>query len=346
MFTKTDLDDFVALDSSLSFNAMPSPSGMVRLSGAYFAALNERIVLGIEGGQLARPPEGFIESPSGFYFVYLGGTGEIEDFDLSFAISNDQPLRMFFRRWYSDSQMYLRVDQIDWDDYIFVMGSCVSRDSFEVSKLPLSGYRARFSFATLDSQPVAVSTSLLETNPSEFQRRMVRGDLDKSNLDLAAHSPGEFVVVDFIDERLPIRICGDKRFTVSPEFLATSIGIEGRSLDVFSGDYYKYFEAGWRHFTKALKHKQIILNEVFWATALENGEPLPDQDLIDKQNEKLRRLYEIVASINPNPVVLRYEDHEMMAACNHQWGQSPFHFGEAFNRSQGEKLRRLTTRNR
>ena len=248
---------------------------------------------------------------------------------------------MFLRRWYSDSAMFFNVDSIKWDNFIFVMGSCVSRDSFEFSGRPLAGYRARFSFSSLHSSPVQFDRRALEKNPSEFQRRMVEGDLAKTNVELASKAPGNYVLVDLIDERLPLQIDGQKRFTCSPEFRATDLAITGESLDVFSSAYFDLFEDGWRYFMTAMRHKSVILNKVFWATEAEGGEPLPNQELISRQNNKLSRLYDIISRYDRKPIFIEYPT-QLVAAKHHKWGQSPFHYGEDFNTYQGERLSALT----
>ncbi|GAA1184324.1 DUF6270 domain-containing protein [Corynebacterium glaucum] len=334
-----------ALDSAANFVVTPDEQGTFSISGSYMAAPGEKIVLGIGKDQLQDPPEGFIESSAGFFFIYLVGAGEVRRFEKTFRAGNATHIRMFLRRWYSDSAMFFNVDSIQWDEFIYVMGSCVSRDSFEYSGLPLSGYRARFSFSSVTSPPVQFDRRALEKNPSEFQRRMVEGDLAKTNVELASKAPGNYVLVDFIDERLPLKINGQSRFTSSPELLATDLASTGESLDMFSPDYFDLFEEGWRHFMAAMNQKTVILNKVFWATEVEGGEPLPNYELILKQNGKLLKLYDIVSRGERKPVYIEYPT-QPVAAKNHKWGQSPFHFGEDFNVYQGEQLRALTSKRR
>lgn len=203
---------------------------------------------------------------------------------------------MFLRRWYTDSDILFSIDGQSFKDAVFVMGSCVSRDVFDYLKTPLAGYRARFSYSTLHLPSVFCDKDLLALNPSPFQRRMVEGDLSKTNVGLAQLAAGSTILVDFIDERLPLSRAYCSAYTESPEYVATGLMRGKKSIDVFSESYFREFEKGWVFFSLALSHKILLVNQVYWATHSLEGTLLPDQNLIAKQNSKLQRLYEIVAS--------------------------------------------------
>lgn len=338
--------NFFALDSSLSFSLDSISEGAFRLSGNFFAEKDQRIVVGIDEGQ-GPTPNGFVHSPAGFDFFYLVGTGRLESFEKQFSMKGLSKLNMFVRRWYTESDILLSIDGRRFEDAVFVMGSCVSRDAFDYMTIPLAGYRARFSYSTLHFPPIYHDKELLNLNQSSFQRRMVEGDLSKENVRLAQLAVGSTVLVDFIDERLPLSRASQSVYTESPEYLATGLARGMEPIDVFSESYFVNFEKGWNFFVAALGHKALLINRVFWATHTSDGSLLPDQKLIAKQNAKLQRIYGLVTRRGEENVkILEYPDSVFLADPEHRWGLSPFHFGSAFYEAQSHAVQREVAANR
>lgn len=236
---------------------------------------------------------------------------------------------MFVRRWYSSGEISIDLDQVDWAPYVFVLGSCVSRDMFEFSKVPLAGYRARSSFGSIASPPIDVDEDRLDKNQSEFQRRMVRGDLEKSNVGLVRRSPGRAVLVDFIDERLPLKRDDGYFYTDSPELRATALELGGTGLDPYSNEYYEKFEEGWKIFDQGVRDKTILVNRVYWAQSKEDGSVFANIDEIERQNEKLDRLYEIIERISPRVLFVGPFDDQLVSSVSHRWGENPYHYCDA-----------------
>lgn len=85
---------------------------------------------------------------------------------------------------------------------VFIIGSCVSRDAFNLPGVPdIADYVARSSFASAFEAVPDREIPDLERNPSKFQRRMVQGDWQKTlEGKLLDHRDG-MVLVDLIDER-------------------------------------------------------------------------------------------------------------------------------------------------
>ncbi|WP_371325909.1 DUF6270 domain-containing protein [Corynebacterium sp. HMSC068G04] len=178
-------------------------------------------------------------------------------------------------------------------------------------------------------------------NQSSFQRRMVEGDLSKENIRQAQLAAGSTVLVDFIDERLPLSRTPQSAYTESPEYLATGLARGIESVDVFSESYFEEFEKGWNFFATALGHKELFINKVFWATRTSDGSLLSDQKLIAKQNAKLQRIYDFVVGRGAGNVkLLEYPDSVFLADPDHRWGLSPFHFGSAFYEAQSDAVQR------
>lgn len=254
----------------------------------------------------------------------------------------DSSIPMFIRGWYSQGPIYFKFDQVDDSRSIFVLGSCVSRDTFEVEKsLSLSGYRARTSFAGLHTPGISgVEQAQLNSNPSPFQRRMVFGDLTKDALNLVKHAAGDFVLVDFVDERIPLVTDGKTIFSESPEFIATNINFENLSkLEMKSPDYYRNFARGWIELMDSLGSKNILVNKIYWAVSNTLGEQLTPPEWISRENEKLNRLYSIVSALAPEIRWVEYPDDVIVADCHHRWGQAPFHYPQEFYKHQAKVLK-------
>ena len=330
-----------ALDSTVEFRLQPNENGILRIAGYYQLDANSLLVLGIPLLETGVQPEGFNRSEAGFYFRYLSGTGEKERFEFDLPWEGSNEVNLFLKRWYTNSEIFFEIDGKSFSDYVFIQGSCVSRDLFELDRLKLAGYRARSSFASISSAPLQFDESALQQNPSDFQRRMVEGDLAKTDSKLAAAAPGNVVIVDLIDERLPVYECPSGVYTFSPEYQKTAIDLGGREVDPFSEQYFELFEAGWRKFVSELEEKVVLLNPVFWATHCEDGTELPDQGNIDRQNQKLERLYTAIQRMSPAVHLLEYDLSDFVAATDHKWGRSPFHFSPTFNSLSADKLSRF-----
>lgn len=328
-----------SLDSTLEFEVESDANGRVELSGSYSLDPSSLLVLGIPFDQISTPPPGFNRSDGGFFFRYLAGTGQIEQFRCEFPHPNSGAVKMFLKRWYTDSEITFQIDGASFSDYVFVQGSCVSRDLFEFAGLSLSGYRARSSFASMASKPIPYDLSQLQDNPSEFQRRMVKGDIEKTDASMAASAPGDIILVDLIDERLSVVEHQSSVFTLSPEYQKTTLEFGGRRIDPFSEQYFELFESGWTKFASQVCEKHLVLNRVYWASHCEDGSELPDQNNIERQNEKLERLYSIIAGVSPEIYSLEYQSSDFVAANEHKWGRSPFHYAQSFNESSVAKLR-------
>lgn len=223
---------------------------------------------------------------------------------------------------------------------IFVYGSCVSRDAFEEPDSPvLVDYRARSSLGSAFGSPTGLLEKIsLDANPSAFQRRMVNTDLSKDLAPLIRDSTFDYLLVDFIDERLQL-IRGENGYdTYSPELSRT--GLEASSLVLVepgSNEYMDAFRIGWRRLLEILPPEKILVNRVFWASLDEKGVELEGTPKILENNKLLQRLYDYVASF-PGIRFIDYPEEMLRANPNHKWGVSPFHFSPALYRRTIEAM--------
>jgi hypothetical protein len=226
---------------------------------------------------------------------------------------------------------------------IFAYGSCVSRDAFQEPDAPtLVDFLARSCLGSAFSAPSGrLETISLESNPSAFQRRMVRTDLNKELEGLISSSAFDVLLVDFIDERLQLIRSASGYDTYSPELSRTGFVADPQSLvEPGSDEYMVAFKTGWKRLLELVPAEKIVINRVFWATHDESGRELTEFPTISRNNEILSQLYNYVCS-NPSVQVIDYGTDEMKADPDHKWGLSPFHFSKNFYRKTIDSLTAL-----
>ncbi|MDJ0351346.1 DUF6270 domain-containing protein [Pseudarthrobacter sp. PH31-O2] len=223
---------------------------------------------------------------------------------------------------------------------IFVYGSCVSRDAFEESDtLKLVDYRARSSVGSAFGRRTGLFERItLANNPSAFQRRMVSSDLNKELAQTIRESSFDYLLVDFIDERLQLIRTGDRYDTYSPELTRAGLEVSAENLvEPGSTEYMEAFKRGWDKLLEIVPVEKIRLNRVFWASVDEDGKELEGMPKILEGNRLLQRLYSYALSF-PGIQSIDYPDELIRSDSNHKWGRSPFHFSKAFYRKTIDAL--------
>lgn len=88
-----------------------------------------------------------------------------------------------------------------------IFGSCVTRDIFSFmnnDKIKLGEYIARQSVVTVYTNPIHCDKKEISGISSDFQKRILRNDFEKTTFNKFRLSKGDYIVVDFIDERYRI----------------------------------------------------------------------------------------------------------------------------------------------
>ncbi|WPF81714.1 DUF6270 domain-containing protein [Sanguibacter sp. 4.1] len=211
---------------------------------------------------------------------------------------------------------------------VFIYGSCVSRDAFELTeKFEITSYVARSSVGSAFSEPItSMVGSDLSANTSAFQRRMVTADLDKTlGDDLRAHD-FDVLLIDFIDERLAVAELDGGVVTLSPELSRCGITPDhARRVESGSEDHFSRFAQGWRRLTDLVDPRKIFVSRAFWAILEDPAEARRAREA----NAYLERLYDHVSE-TPGLVFIDYPAQLIRADPVHRWGPSPFHFVTEF----------------
>lgn len=231
---------------------------------------------------------------------------------------------------------------------IAILGSCVTRDAFNYTNtFEVSSFIARTCINSIVSNSLDIDIDVLGLI-SKFQARNVYYDLNKvvkSNTDIL---DGEYLIMDFIDERFQQLKVGNSIITYSSElnkskFLENNvyetvefdINMWHRDLILFRDIILKRFSSD-----------KIILHKIFLCDKYidKNREVVKFNNdklaYIDKFNKKLERMYEVFLEVFENVKVI-YLENDYLANENHRWGLAPFHYDKNYNMDFLEKLYKM-----
>ena len=223
----------------------------------------------------------------------------------------------------------------------YVVGSCVSRDTFaflDPKHFELKGYLARQSLISAFG-PVATPPIDPAVLTSPFQRRMIEADAG-STLPAVLREAGaevDLVLWDLVDERLgvlshpgggvstdSVELRSHLSGTLPPGVERTPFGSEGH-LELFTAAL-----PGWRDLLAELGLlDRTVLVAPPWATLSTTGEPTPTSfGLNADEANRLTEAYVVRAQeVLGLPAVGR-SLLSPRALSTHQWGLAPFHYDD------------------
>lgn len=220
---------------------------------------------------------------------------------------------------------------------VFILGSCVSRDPFELPyerKPEIVKYVARTSLASQVIGAFSDEGAIHEIE-SNFQRNMVLGDMEKTLLRDLEELTFEALVVDFIDDRFPILFSGAGGATLSSEYIEARAKAGAAELnweEVVSAKSHlkmQWWEQGFANLVALAERKRpkipIIVNRVYWADRTINGDALPSwTGNAREENDYLDSLYDRCSKAGAVRFIEYHQ--EFLADPSHVWGLSPFHY--------------------
>lgn len=221
---------------------------------------------------------------------------------------------------------------------ILIFGSCVSRDilsDYIGADFELIDYYARSSLVSAFSKPLALEGSWSSDLSSNFQRKAIERDLNKSFSIDFIEKKYDVLLVDLIDERFNLwrdqegRIC-----TLSNELRSSGLILSnGVVIDADSEERFDLWKAAWDRFVEQLNSNnligKLIINNTYWTYGTEDGDdfsPSYKYDRIFKANKNLERLYQYIANTVPSTCFLTVSRRYRVGAKIHKWGVSPFHY--------------------
>jgi hypothetical protein len=233
---------------------------------------------------------------------------------------------------------------------VAIWGSCVSRDAFAVQSraaqiednLSLVYYGARSSWISQDSRPWPDPAPVLDGTVSGFGRRMVQEDLTKQIPDRLVEQQPDLVVIDLVDERLPLVRRGETWLTASDYLRQTDLGASllaepsETSTITAPGRRALFTAAVPRLVTRLVRdlpQTTFVLHEAPYVTRISDGRTLPEpratwaRELQAAQRPLFRALARAfgrrMVRATPPPQVCAIDPE-------HRWGIASYHYVESY----------------
>ncbi|UBR28743.1 DUF6270 domain-containing protein [Bacillus sp. SD-4] len=221
-----------------------------------------------------------------------------------------------------------------------ILGSCVSRDPFAMveNDYKLHRYFARTSLISLYSEPINIALEDIKS-PSAFQQRMLHFDLTNNFRKYITYTKSDYIILDFIDERMDLLKHKNSYITVSTEFKNSNLkGIyKGETVEKTEDNLSLWEEHAKKFINEVKKYKkpnQIILHKAFWKEQYytKSNELVSfDAEKISqaqKYNRILEHYYSFIEKEFEGIQII--EPKGYYADENHKWGLSPFHYESAY----------------
>lgn len=233
-----------------------------------------------------------------------------------------------------------------------IIGSCVSRDTFEhlpSDEYELVEYVARQSLISAFSPPVTLLEAPALESP--FQQRMATWDYTSHLPALLESTAGmiDLILWDLIDERLGVYVLpDDTAITRSVDMIAADVeeSVAETGLLVAFGDdaHHEMWSLAAEDFLATIRHHHprahLALIALPWAELTESGEEAPASFGVqaERANPTFTQYYDAVAGHPALHVLGR--DADVRASEEHHWGEAPFHYTPDTYRSVVTDLRR------
>ncbi|WP_262405015.1 DUF6270 domain-containing protein [Micrococcus aloeverae] len=208
---------------------------------------------------------------------------------------------------------------------IAVVGSRQTRNALVIDgriSVPTEGFLPRVSLAGWGTPTDTIVH--LEKVSSEFNRRLVRRDTQRTLLaDLVAIAP-DLIVFDALEERWPLleRQSGAV-LTFSPEF--REAGDErGRRIETATDEHFDRWAIGWSLAKDELKNAGLldrcVVHRAFLLVEDDNGSPVPGAEAAARVNAHLSRIYQrIEEDLSPERVIQLPSELSVAAVGTDGW---------------------------
>lgn len=237
---------------------------------------------------------------------------------------------------------------------IGILGSCVTRDTFEY--LPAHYFQidpvfSRTSLISLMTPPIPLSYQDINL-ASEWQKRMVLFDFQKKLWEVLATQSVDLLIVDFIDERFDLLFQDGSYVTRSHELAESGIESSGKYQFQLIPRFDPVTRQTWKWFCEMFIYKlehylppeKIILHMAPWMTHYRSGsEVLPFEfpEWIASNNTELEEYYQHFTRIWKGVHTLDLRGKGFVSDANHRWGLQPYHYEDAYYRAAGEQIMRI-----
>ena len=251
-----------------------------------------------------------------------------------------------------------RVGRLPRRVRVLVVGSCVSRDTFEFLRpeyFALHGYVARQSLVSAFGRGGAPHFDLSGLT-SAFQRRMLEGDARSSLPGVVADLADEvdLVLWDLVDERLGLLDHDDGMVTTDSVELRQArhdgLAPDGPSGPAFgSPEHLTRFKGVLPQWRELLTRTGLLSRTVLvappWAEVTQTGEAALSSFGLEAASANERSQEYLSAAVDVLGIpVLGQELTEVRSDTGHQWGPAPFHYDDATYLALSGDVARATQR--
>lgn len=224
---------------------------------------------------------------------------------------------------------------------VFIHGSCITRDIFRINneKFSVEEYVARTSIPSVVSPAWPAALEEFSAVQSAFQKRMLLIDFNKLLFERIAQTTFDYYLIDLIDERFNLIKSDQRMITKSAELIQSNyLSRKIKYTDIkrlnfpvqdWKSNCVEYMD----RLKQIVPEEPIVIFEGFWAEkyrnlegniALFDGKNNFQLSYIKQINQLMRVYYDYLSYLLPKASIIRFP--EALAAENHQWGLSPFHY--------------------
>jgi hypothetical protein len=220
-----------------------------------------------------------------------------------------------------------------------IYGSCVTRDAFALVEHPfeIARYVARTSWISQTARAPRIDPEWVGARLSPFKRRSIAIDIEKRAVEELAAGKPDIVLIDLIDERLPVETFSDgSAVTLSGYFLraprALPALVRGRVLRARGSERLARFAEAVGilapRITDVVPAERILLHRSMFTDRVMGGARTHVRRTA-AMNAVLEPMYDAVQralgcdAISPPPEVC-------LTDPGHRWGPSPFHYVQGY----------------
>lgn len=224
----------------------------------------------------------------------------------------------------------------------FVLGSCVTRDCFEVpdrKSLTCSNYFARSSLISVMAPPCILERRDFFAD-NNFAHKAICRDFDKELLAAIESADYDLFVIDYVDERFPVLEYRGSYVTRSHELERSGIlspkEMAAAVVSRFSARSDRLWQQACRSFVRslrrALRGRPVVLHRALWAKTYQMSEHrLVPFDCswttkIASNNNLLNRCYDFMKSEMPEIIDIVVPEEKIIADGEHKWGLHAIHY--------------------
>lgn len=158
----------------------------------------------------------------------------------------------------------------------FIYGSCVTRDPLEEliesGKIKIESYISKTTITSQIHPPLNIVDTINDKN--DFLTRMVKIDQDKSFFSEIEEKEFDYLLIDFIDERIPVVDISNSCLTFTRTLSDHSKEINyDKKYDARSSDkYFKNLRLFFNKINTLIPQEKIIIHRAWWARHYQEGE--------------------------------------------------------------------------